>query len=189
MRLSKAFPVDMATKLLNRDYARDVSKPQTAVLAIPGFTAQPAAGKAMFNWNLTTANLAWLDNHVASFGQGTGIGGGTLINGMVWTRGAKSDFDAWKSLGNSGWGWDDMLPYFMKVLGIPERSLAATIQSISVSDFTRVRHLATICRPRMRRLWVSSPICQSMVTVARFLSLGQTITTIRTVSRLRYRAV
>jgi choline dehydrogenase-like flavoprotein len=43
------------------------------------------------------------------------VGGGTAINGMVFDRGAKSDYDAWKALGNPGWGWDDLLPYFKKV--------------------------------------------------------------------------
>lgn len=31
------------------------------------------------------------------------------------TRGGRADYDAWAALGNEGWGWDDLLPYFQKV--------------------------------------------------------------------------
>lgn len=33
---------------------------------------------------------------------------------MVFDRGAKADYDAWKELGNPGWGWEDLFPYFKK---------------------------------------------------------------------------
>lgn len=46
--------------------------------------------------------------------MGRGVGGGSLINGMCWTRGGIADFDAWEALGNPGWGWNDLLPYFKK---------------------------------------------------------------------------
>ena len=35
---------------------------------------------------------------------------------MVWTRGGRDDYDEWEALGNPGWGWDGLLPYFKKVL-------------------------------------------------------------------------
>jgi choline dehydrogenase-like flavoprotein len=34
---------------------------------------------------------------------------------MCWTRGGKADYDAWETLGNNGWDWNDLLPYFIKV--------------------------------------------------------------------------
>lgn len=49
------------------------------------------------------------------YDMGKGVGGGSLINGMCWTRGGSADYDAWVTLGNPGWGWDDLLPYFKKV--------------------------------------------------------------------------
>jgi choline dehydrogenase-like flavoprotein len=43
------------------------------------------------------------------------VGGGTAVNGMFMPRGAKADYDIWEDLGNNGWGWSDLLPYFIKV--------------------------------------------------------------------------
>ncbi|CBX96519.1 similar to glucose-methanol-choline oxidoreductase [Plenodomus lingam JN3] len=42
------------------------------------------------------------------------LGGGSVINGMVYDRAAKIDYDAWKQLGNDGWGWNDLFPYLKK---------------------------------------------------------------------------
>lgn len=101
---------------LFRDNNRDLNRIANADLAVPGYTAQGTPGKALFSWNMTTTPQEFLSNRVVGLGQGTGIGGGSIVNGMVWTRGARSDFDAWAALGNTGWGWDDLLPYFKKVL-------------------------------------------------------------------------
>ncbi len=43
------------------------------------------------------------------------VGGATVINGMFFNRGTKGDYDAWEQLGNPGWGWQGLLPYFKKV--------------------------------------------------------------------------
>ena len=46
--------------------------------------------------------------------RGRGTGGSTLVNGQIWIRGQREDFDGWRDLGNPGWGHDDLLPYFRK---------------------------------------------------------------------------
>ncbi|KAF4547877.1 GMC oxidoreductase-like protein 7 [Elsinoe fawcettii] len=42
------------------------------------------------------------------------VGGGTVVNGMAYNRGAAADYDAWEALGNQGWGFSSLLPYFRK---------------------------------------------------------------------------
>lgn len=51
-----------------------------------------------------------------------GVGGSTIINGNIFTRGFPNDFDEWEALGNSGWGFNDVLKYFKKFekINIPE---------------------------------------------------------------------
>jgi len=43
------------------------------------------------------------------------VGGGTVVNDMFLNCGSAEDYDAWEKLGNPGWGWNDLLPYFKKV--------------------------------------------------------------------------
>jgi choline dehydrogenase-like flavoprotein len=42
------------------------------------------------------------------------IGGGTVLNGMVFDRGSKGDYDRWEALGNPGWNFASLLPYFKR---------------------------------------------------------------------------
>ncbi|KAK2627695.1 hypothetical protein QTJ16_002341 [Diplocarpon rosae] len=67
-----------------------------------------------YDWNIWTVPQTYLDGAARPYDIGRGVGGGSLINGMCWVRGGKADYDAWKALGNDGWGWDDLLPYFKK---------------------------------------------------------------------------
>ncbi|KAL8830388.1 MAG: hypothetical protein Q9191_001465 [Dirinaria sp. TL-2023a] len=46
--------------------------------------------------------------------QGEVLGGSSRINGMVFTRGSAADYDAWSSMGHPEWGFDEVLPYFVK---------------------------------------------------------------------------
>ena len=47
--------------------------------------------------------------------RGKGTGGCTNINGQIFMRGQREDFDGWRDRGNPGWGYDDLLPYFRKL--------------------------------------------------------------------------
>ncbi|HZV57165.1 MAG TPA: GMC family oxidoreductase N-terminal domain-containing protein [Sphingobium sp.] len=46
--------------------------------------------------------------------KGKVLGGSSSLNGMLYVRGQSADYDGWRQMGNEGWAWDDVLPYFMK---------------------------------------------------------------------------
>lgn len=56
-----------------------------------------------------------LNGRTIDLPRGRGTGGSTLVNGQIYIRGQCEDFDHWNDLGNAGWGYDDLLPYFRKV--------------------------------------------------------------------------
>jgi choline dehydrogenase len=67
-----------------------------------------------YNWNFFTEPVPTLRDRKIYWPRGKGLGGSSAINGLVHIRGDRRDFDHWKRLGNSGWGWDDVLPYFKR---------------------------------------------------------------------------
>ena len=67
-----------------------------------------------FNWRHTTQNVPTLGGRTVYWPRGMTLGGSSSINGMVYMRGHPLDFDHWARLGNRGWGWNDVLPYFKK---------------------------------------------------------------------------
>lgn len=82
-------------------------------IQVPFFVGDDIGG--IYDWNLTTAPQTYLDGKSRSLPQGRALGGGTILNAMLWNRGGVGDYDDWVALGNPGWGWSDLLPYFMKV--------------------------------------------------------------------------
>lgn len=67
-----------------------------------------------YNWKFFTEPVPTLRNRQIYWPRGKTLGGSSAINGMVYVRGNRGDFDHWASLGNAGWGWDDVLPYFKR---------------------------------------------------------------------------
>ena len=66
------------------------------------------------NWNYTTEPQKELNNRRLWWPRGRVLGGSSSINAMCYTRGHRSDYDDWQAAGNPGWGWNDVLPYFMR---------------------------------------------------------------------------
>jgi choline dehydrogenase len=64
------------------------------------------------SWAFKTAPGAGIEGREISMPQGKVRGGSSSINGMVYNRGQRADFDHWAQFGNRGWGFDDLLPYF-----------------------------------------------------------------------------
>ncbi|WP_218191905.1 GMC family oxidoreductase [Pseudomonas sp. B14(2017)] len=71
-------------------------------------------GSERFNWRFKTAPVPTLDGRQVQWDRGKGLGGSSAINGMIYMRGQPEDYDHWAQLGNQGWGWDDVLPYFKR---------------------------------------------------------------------------
>jgi choline dehydrogenase len=64
------------------------------------------------DWCFETEPSAGLNGRVLGYPRGKVLGGCSSINGMIYMRGQARDYDQWRQLGNVGWGWDDVLPYF-----------------------------------------------------------------------------
>lgn len=59
-----------------------------------------------------------------------------MLNGMLWSRGGQGDYDDWVTLGNPGWSWNDMLPYFIRVSFDWLRYLCSSLTQAQSETFT-----------------------------------------------------
>jgi choline dehydrogenase-like flavoprotein len=73
-----------------------------------------AIGNPRADWMFTTASVPGLGGRALAYPRGKVIGGSSAINAMIYMRGQAADYDGWRQLGLEGWGWDDVLPYFLK---------------------------------------------------------------------------
>jgi len=67
-----------------------------------------------YNWQFNTQKETNLGDRELFWPRGKGLGGSSSINGMVYIRGHAADYDGWRQLGNVGWGYEDVLPYFKR---------------------------------------------------------------------------
>ena len=81
-------------------------------------------GKTMWspvlNWRFYTEPDPNMDNRRIYWPRGRVLGGSSSINGLIVIRGQPQDYDAWRDLGNMGWGWTDVLPYLIKLERNPD---------------------------------------------------------------------
>src|SRR5579859_1111955 len=66
------------------------------------------------NWLYQTEPQKELNGRKIKQPRGKVLGGSSSINGLVYIRGQRQDFDQWRDRGNPGWGYDDLLPYFIR---------------------------------------------------------------------------
>jgi len=71
-------------------------------------------GNPRADWGYATAAEPGLNGRSLSYPRGKVLGGCSSINGMIYMRGQARDYDGWRQMGNPGWGWDDVLPYFRR---------------------------------------------------------------------------
>lgn len=73
-----------------------------------------AIGNPRSDWMFKTESEPGLNGRALNYPRGKAIGGSSAINAMIYMRGQAADYDHWRQLGLTGWGWDDVLPYFKK---------------------------------------------------------------------------
>jgi choline dehydrogenase len=93
------------------------------------------------NWKYQAAASAGLNGRGMYWPRGRVVGGSSSINALVYCRGMPADFDDWRDLGNTGWGWDDVRPYFEKTeRRVDPRGDAASEGPLDVKDVTPYLH-------------------------------------------------
>jgi len=103
------------------------------------------------NWLYSSEPEAELDNRKIIQPRGKVLGGSSSINGLLYIRGQPADFDHWRQLGNSGWSFEDVLPYFRRAedQARGEDALHGVGGPLAVSD---------VCEPH--------PLCKAFIAAA-----------------------
>jgi choline dehydrogenase-like flavoprotein len=92
----------------------DAGGPNTNwVVTTPGAIILMISGK-INNWAFDTVPQKGLNGRIGYQPRGKGLGGSSAINAMVYIRGHRADYDHWAALGNTGWSYADVLPYFKR---------------------------------------------------------------------------
>lgn len=107
--LARRLSDDPATRVLlleagPRDKAKEIHIP----------AAFPTLFKGELDWAYETEEEIHLDRRHLFWPRGRVLGGCSSINAMIYIRGHRADYERWRELGNPGWGWDDVLPYFKR---------------------------------------------------------------------------
>jgi choline dehydrogenase-like flavoprotein len=106
------------------------------------------------NWAFNTVPQKGLNGRIGYQPRGKGLGGSSAINAMVYIRGHRADYDQWASLGNAGWSFADVLPYFKRAETTPISTAnitARAARSPSTSRAPAIRCSRSSCRPRRKR--------------------------------------
>lgn len=73
-----------------------------------------AIGNPRADWLYQTEPQAGLGGRALAYPRGKVLGGSSAINAMIYMRGQAADYDGWRQMGLTGWGWDDVLPFFLR---------------------------------------------------------------------------
>lgn len=78
-----------------------------------------------FDWGFQTEEEPYLERRRLAYPRGKVLGGSTALYAGIYSRGDRLDYDSWRELGNAGWGWDYVAPYFEKSLkqGLPREPI------------------------------------------------------------------
>jgi len=92
----------------------------------------------IYNWHYHTEPEPHLNGRSLYWPRGKVLGGTSTINGMIYVRGNRHDYDGWARMGNTGWSWGQVLPAFLRTEGHVQRDDAFHNQSGEL----------TVCRAR-----------------------------------------
>ncbi|HET8980131.1 MAG TPA: GMC family oxidoreductase N-terminal domain-containing protein, partial [Solirubrobacteraceae bacterium] len=73
-----------------------------------------AIGMSKYDWAFISDPEPGLAGRQRYLPRGRTLGGSSSSNAMVYIRGNRADYDGWAAMGHEGWGWDDVLPYFLR---------------------------------------------------------------------------
>ncbi len=164
--------VSLESPRLDRtDTARDQYE---EFIQVPQFVGTNIGSK--YDWKLSTEPQTYLDGATRPLPLGKVLGGGSILNAMCWNRGGIDDYDSWEALGNPGWNWDGLLPYFIKVM--------PKLSSRDSTNNDRARHTRRLTRMTSRS--ASPSIMTRRCTASAVLSRSaiQSTSTIRLVGSI-----
>lgn len=97
--------------------APDLTQKDTVLVVEYGYYDSQTGMNPRRMYNITSKPCPNLNGRSFSVGIGCVVGGSSNVNGQVFLRGTKDEYNAWKDLGGPGstWDWDNLLPYFKKV--------------------------------------------------------------------------
>ncbi len=103
------------------------------------------------DWCYRTEKDSGLNGRAIDWPRGKVLGGSSSLNGLLYVRGQKEDYDRWRQMGNEGWGWDDVLPLFKR----------SEKQERGPDDFHGTDGELSVSDMRLQR-----PICEAWVAAA-----------------------
>ena len=89
-------------------------KDRNFFIHMPSGYSQIVPTKSNLNYGFETEPEATTNNRKLYWPRGRGWGGSSSINAMIYIRGHAHDYDLWRQMGNDGWSYEDVLPYFKK---------------------------------------------------------------------------
>src|SRR5579863_290393 len=89
-------------------------KDNSLLVRMPAGVGGLIQAKGDYNWGFWTEPEPQLENRKLWWPRGRGLGGSSSINGMIYIRGHARDYDQWRQMGLTGWGYADVLPYFRR---------------------------------------------------------------------------
>ena len=103
------------------------------------------------DWCYRTEPDPGLNGRSIDWPRGKVLGGSSSLNGLLYVRGQKEDYDRWRQMGNVGWAWDDVLPLFKR----------SESNERGADDFHGSDGLLSVSNMRIQR-----PICDAWVAAA-----------------------